>query len=126
MHAAHERITYERLKRARDGRGITRQPLLVPVTLAVSSREAAIAAEQADDLSSLGLIIEAVGEEAVVCRELPAALKDADVEALVRDVMGDLLELAPVIALPAHSISCCRRWRAALRFAPTDDWPCRR
>ena len=92
MHAAHERITYERLKRARDGGGITRQPLLVPVTLAVSSREAAIAAEQADDLASLGLLIEAVGEEAVVCRELPAALKDADVEALVRDVLGDLLE----------------------------------
>ena len=92
MHAAHERITYERLKRARDGGGITRQPLLVPVTLAVSSREAAIAAEQAVDLASLGLLIEAVGEEAVVCRELPAALKDADVEALVRDVLGDLLE----------------------------------
>ena len=92
MHAAHERITYERLKQARDGGGITRQPLLVPVTLAVSSREAAIAAEQADDLASLGLLIEAVGEEAVVCRELPAALKDADVEALVRDVLGDLLE----------------------------------
>ena len=92
MHAAHERITYERLKRARDGGGITRQPLLVPVTLAVSSREAAIAAEQADDLASLGLLIEAVGEEAVVCRELPAALKDGDVEALVRDVLGDLLE----------------------------------
>jgi len=92
MHAAHERITYERLKRARDGGGITLQPLLVPVTLAVSSREAAIAAEQADDLASLGLLIEAVGEEAVVCRELPAALKDADVEALVRDVLGDLLE----------------------------------
>ena len=92
MHAAHERITYERLKRARDGGGITRQPLLVPVTLAVSSREAAITAEQADDLASLGLLIEAVGEEAVVCRELPAALKDADVEALVRDVLGDLLE----------------------------------
>jgi DNA mismatch repair protein MutL len=92
MHAAHERITYERLKRARDGGGITRQPLLVPVTLAVSSREAAIAAEQADDLASLGLLIEAVGEEAVVCRELPAALKDADVEALVKDVLGDLLE----------------------------------
>ena len=92
MHAAHERITYERLKRARDGGGITRQPLLVPVTLAVSSREAAIAAEQAVDLASLGLLIEAVGEEAVVCRELPAALKDADVEALVRDVLADLLE----------------------------------
>ena len=92
MHAAHERITYERLKQARDGSGITRQPLLVPLTLAVSSREAAIAEEQSGDLASLGLLIEATGEESIVCRELPAALKDADAEALVRDVLGDLLE----------------------------------
>tara|TARA_B000000557_G_scaffold258265_1_gene252485 strand:+ start:29 stop:670 length:642 start_codon:yes stop_codon:yes gene_type:complete len=92
MHAAHERITYERLKQAREGAGITRQPLLVPITLAVSNREAAIAAEQAAELASLGVLIEAVGEEAVVCRELPAPLKDADAEALVRDVLSDLLE----------------------------------
>ncbi|MGB0157248.1 MAG: DNA mismatch repair endonuclease MutL, partial [Luminiphilus sp.] len=92
MHAAHERITYERLKQARDGAGITRQPLLVPVTLAVSAREAAIAAEQADELASLGVLVEAVGEESVVCRELPAALGGADAEALVRDVLSDLLE----------------------------------
>jgi DNA mismatch repair protein MutL len=92
MHAAHERITYERLKHAREGAGITRQPLLVPITLAVSNREAAIAAEQAEELASLGVLVEAVGEEAVVCRELPAPLKDADAEALVRDVLSDLLE----------------------------------
>ena len=92
MHAAHERITYERLKQAREGAGITRQPLLVPITLAVSNREAAIAAEQAEELASLGVLIEAVSEEAVVCRELPAPLKDADAEALVRDVLSDLLE----------------------------------
>ena len=92
MHAAHERITYERLKQARDGSGITRQPLLVPLTLAVSSREAAIAEEQSGELASLGLLIEATGEESIVCRELPAALKDVDAEALVRDVLGDLLE----------------------------------
>lgn len=92
MHAAHERITYERLKQARDGSGITRQPLLVPLTLAVSSREAAIATEQADELASLGVLVEAVGEESVICRELPAALKDADAELLVRDVLSDLLE----------------------------------
>ena len=65
MHAAHERITYERLKQAREGAGITRQPSLVPITLAVSNREAAIAAEQAAELASLGVLIEAVGEEAV-------------------------------------------------------------
>ncbi len=92
MHAAHERITYERLKQAREGGGITRQPLLVPLTMAVSNREAAIAAEQSEELASLGVLIEATGEESVICRELPAALKDADAEALVRDVLSDLLE----------------------------------
>ena len=92
MHAAHERITYERLKQARDGSGITRQPLLVPLTLAVSNREAAIATEQSEELTSLGVLVEAVGEESVICRELPAALKDADAELLVRDVLSDLLE----------------------------------
>ena len=92
MHAAHERVTYERLKHARDGSGITRQPLLVPQTLAVSNREAAIAGEQQAELSALGVLVEPVGEETVIVREVPAALIDSDVEALVRDVLADLLE----------------------------------
>lgn len=92
MHAAHERITYERLKGARDNAGITRQPLLVPQTLSVSAREAAICAEQAEELAALGVWVEPVGEEMVMVRELPAALIDADAEALVRDVLSDLLE----------------------------------
>jgi DNA mismatch repair protein MutL len=92
MHAAHERITYERLKSARDNTGITRQPLLVPQTLSVSAREAAVCAEQAEELATLGVWVEPVGEEMVVVRELPAALIDADAEALVRDMLSDLLE----------------------------------
>jgi len=92
MHAAHERITYERLKGARDNTGITRQPLLVPQTLSVSAREAAICAEQAEELVALGVWVEPVGEEMVMVRELPAALIDADAEGLVRDVLSDLLE----------------------------------
>ena len=92
MHAAHERITYERLKGARDNAGITRQPLLVPQTLSVSAREAAVCAEQAEELAALGVWVEPVGEEMVMVRELPAALIDADAEALVRDVLSDLLE----------------------------------
>ena len=92
MHAAHERITYERLKHARDGSGIIRQPLLVPQTIAVSTREAAVAGEQQDELSALGVVVEPVGEETVIVREVPAALINSDVEALVRDVLGDLME----------------------------------
>jgi len=91
MHAAHERITYERLKQARDSNGITRQPLLVPQTLAVSNREAAIAMEQSDELAALGLLLDASGEESVIIREVPAALINGDAEALVRDVLSDLL-----------------------------------
>jgi DNA mismatch repair protein MutL len=91
MHAAHERITYERLKQARDSNGITRQPLLVPQTLAVSNREAAIAIEQSDELAALGLLLDASGEESVIIREVPAALINGDAEALVRDVLSDLL-----------------------------------
>ena len=91
MHAAHERITYERLKQARDSSGITRQPLLVPQTLAVSNREAAIAMEQSDELAALGLLLDASGEESVIIREVPAALINGDAEALVRDVLSDLL-----------------------------------
>ena len=91
MHAAHERITYERLKQARDSSGITGQPLLVPQTLAVSNREAAIAIEQSDELAALGLLLDASGEESVIIREVPAALINGDAEALVRDVLSDLL-----------------------------------
>ena len=92
MHAAHERITYERLKQSRDGSGITSQPLLVPQPLAVSAREAAIAVEQAAELASLGLLLEPAGEETVIIREVPSALIHADVDQLVRDVLSDLLE----------------------------------
>lgn len=92
MHAAHERITYERLKQSRDGSGITSQPLLVPQPLAVSAKEAAVAMEQAAELASLGLLLEPAGEETVIVREVPSALIHADVDQLVRDVLGDLLE----------------------------------
>ena len=75
MHAAHERITYERLKQARDSSGITRQPLLVPLTLAVSNREAAIAMEQSRRVGCAWVYCSMrSGEESVICRELPAAL----------------------------------------------------
>jgi DNA mismatch repair protein MutL len=91
MHAAHERITYERLKRARDDTGVRRQPLLVPQSLAVSGKEALAVGEHAARLASLGLVIDVVGEESVVVREVPVALAHADIEALVRDVLSDLV-----------------------------------
>jgi DNA mismatch repair protein MutL len=92
MHAAHERITYERLKRASEGEGIRAQPLLVPVPVAVSEREAALAEEAVNVFAELGLEIGRLGPEQLVVRQVPALLRNADVVALVRDVLSDMSE----------------------------------
>ena len=92
MHAAHERITYERMKLAIDGEGLRRQPLLVPLNLAVSEREAALVETCADQLAVMGLVVEVLGEESIVVREIPALLGRANAEQLTRDVLSDLLE----------------------------------
>ena len=91
MHAAHERITYERLKRAFDGEGIRTQPLLVPLGLAVSEREAQLAEDSATVFRELGFEIDRLGPEQLVVRQIPALLHQSDVAALVKDVLSDLL-----------------------------------
>jgi DNA mismatch repair protein MutL len=90
MHAAHERITYEKLKTARACDSIHSQPLLVPLTLAVSEREAAVAQEHADHLASLGFEIARSGPHGVIVKRYPGILDGADVGGLVRDVLADL------------------------------------
>ncbi len=94
MHAAHERITYERLKHSHAGEGIRAQPLLVPVTLAVSEREAALAEEAAPVFAELGFEVDRLGPERLVVRQVPALLRHADAATLVRDVLSDLGEHA--------------------------------
>jgi len=91
MHAAHERITYERLKRALEGDGVRSQPVLVPATLKVSRREADLAMEQHEVFAELGFRVERMGPETLVVREVPALLAGADVVQLVRDVLSDLV-----------------------------------
>ncbi|KZZ40646.1 DNA mismatch repair protein MutL [Oleiphilus sp. HI0118] len=91
MHAAHERITYEQMKADFYGAGIQAQPLLVPISLAVSSREADVAEECSDELRKFGLLVERSGPEALVVREVPVILQKVDVVQLVRDVLSDML-----------------------------------
>jgi len=90
MHAAHERVTYERLKTAQATQGISSQPLLVPVTVAVSRREADLAEEAGDLLARLGLAVDRLGPETLVVRAVPVLLQGADAERLMRDVLADL------------------------------------
>ena len=92
MHAAHERITYEKLKRNYDDKTVVRQPLLVPETIAVSENEADLVESSQSLLEGIGLIVERAGPTHVVVREVPALLKDADAEAMLRDVLADLSE----------------------------------
>lgn len=92
MHAAHERITYERMKRALAEQDLKSQPLLVPLSLAVSQKEAALAESHGEELQKLGLQIERIGPETLAVRQVPALLRGADTEQLVRDVLADLIE----------------------------------
>jgi DNA mismatch repair protein MutL len=91
MHAAHERITYERLKTAWAEDKVRSQPLLVPVSMAVSSREADFAEQAPEVFERLGFVIQRAGPETLMVREVPALMRDANHEALVRDVLSDLL-----------------------------------
>jgi DNA mismatch repair protein MutL len=91
MHAAHERIRYERLKRAWAAGAMRSQPLLVPVVVRVSRREADLAEAGEEVLKALGLTVDRVGSESLVVREVPALLQDADAERLLRDLLADLV-----------------------------------
>ena len=92
MHAAHERIGYEKLKHAHDGIGLRAQPLLVPRVLAVAEREADVAEREAGTLALLGFDITRAGPQSLSVRSIPALLSNADPEALLRDVLADLRE----------------------------------
>ena len=92
MHAAHERIGYEKLKAAHDGAGLRTQPLLVPASIAVSEREADVAEREADTLAQLGFEVQRSGPQSLLLRSVPALLAHGDVEALLRDVLTDLRE----------------------------------
>ena len=90
MHAAHERIVYEKLKADFERRHVVRQPLLVPIAIDVAEREADLVEQQTELLARVGLVLDRSGPTAVAIREMPALLKQAEAERLVRDVLADL------------------------------------
>ena len=91
MHAAHERICYEYLKRSMAEDNIRSQPLLVPISLAVSKTEADSAEQYAHIFNDLGFNLDRLDSEKLVIRAVPSLLKDSDMAALVVDVLSDLL-----------------------------------
>ncbi|SMF96290.1 DNA mismatch repair protein MutL [Methylomagnum ishizawai] len=89
-HAAHERITYEKLKRQHEAGPVPSQPLLLPLRLKVTGAEAELAVEAQDALAALGIELDRAGPETLVIRALPVLLGETDGETLVRDVLADL------------------------------------
>ncbi|MCJ7557312.1 MAG: DNA mismatch repair endonuclease MutL [Gammaproteobacteria bacterium] len=92
MHAAHERLTYEKLKHSMDIGGIKAQPMLVPLKMAVSESEADLAEQRGEWFAELGFEIGRSGPCSLTVRQVPALLRDVDVDQLVRDVLADLAE----------------------------------
>ncbi|KAA9133112.1 DNA mismatch repair endonuclease MutL [Marinihelvus fidelis] len=90
MHAAHERITYERLKAAQAAEGIRSQTLLVPVGVTVSEREADLAEQHGERLADLGFDCDRTGPETLLVRKVPTLLSKADPAALLVDVLSDI------------------------------------
>ena len=89
-HAAHERVTYERLKQQYQQGQVPSQPLLLPIKLLLSSVEAELAEQEVGFFQKLGFEINRLSPESLMVRAVPALLRDLDIETLVRDVLADL------------------------------------
>ncbi|ODS22840.1 DNA mismatch repair protein MutL [Candidatus Endobugula sertula] len=102
MHAAHERVVYERMKSAFELGNVQAQPLLVPQTLAVSEKEVDCVESHQEVFHKLGFIVETAGPESVLIRQIPVALNHANVEQLVRDVLSDLIQYGTSDRIKQH------------------------
>lgn len=126
QHAAHERLTEERLRAEFVAGAVKSQPLLLPVVVDLSAMEAARVLGQAEVLGRLGLEIEAFGPGAVLVRAVPAALKDPDAAMLLRDLAEEFAESETPVALEARldsalaRLACHRSIRAGRRLAPAE------
>ncbi|MGZ5025528.1 MAG: DNA mismatch repair endonuclease MutL [Methylobacter sp.] len=91
-HAAHERVTYERLKQQYQSGAVPSQPLLLPIKIKVSAVEADLAEQEHEFFSALGFEINRSGPETILLRSIPVLLTNTDMEMLVRDVLADIVE----------------------------------
>ncbi len=91
-HAAHERVTYERLKQQYQNGAVPSQPLLLPIKIKVSAAEADLAEQEHEFFNTLGFEINRSGPETIVLRSIPVLLGNTDMETLVRDVLADMTE----------------------------------
>jgi DNA mismatch repair protein MutL len=126
QHAAHERLTYERLKRERASLGIARQLLLIPEVVELDPIDADRVLAEVDTLESLGLVVDSFGPGAVLVREMPAALAGASIKALVKDIADAVAEWSSASAVEERldavlsRMSCHGSVRAGRRLKPEE------
>jgi DNA mismatch repair protein MutL len=122
QHAAHERLTYERMKRAMETGGIARQPLLVPEVVSLDPAEVERLASRANELAEFGLVVEPFGPDAIIVREVPAMLGQMDLKGLMRDLADDIAETGNALSLKerleevAGTLACHTSVRAGRRL----------
>jgi DNA mismatch repair protein MutL len=123
QHAAHERLVYERMKKALANGGIARQPLLIPEVVDLDPSEVTRVMARANELAELGLVIEGFGPDAVMVREVPAMLGKLDVKGLVRDLADEIAETGNALSLKERleevsgTLACHMSVRAGRRLS---------
>ncbi len=126
QHAAHERLVYERMKRAVSENGVPRQILLIPEVVDLPAEDVDRLAERAGELGELGLVVERFGGGAVVVRETPAMLGAIDAQGLVRDLADEIAEwdrsagLKDQLDRLASTMACHGSVRAGRRLKPAE------
>ena len=126
QHAAHERLVYEAMKAEIAASGVKRQILLIPEVVELDPADAARVVARAAELAELGLVLEAFGPGAIVVREVPAILGEADVKGLVRDLADELAELGGALSLKERlehvcgTIACHGSVRAGRRLSQAE------
>lgn len=113
QHVAHERVLFDRMLETDESRRPAVQGLVLPITLSLSVREAAIVGQRLDQLRQAGFELEPFGGETYVVRGVPASIKPADAEAVLRDVISELVDLSVTkhLLVKAEQVlitACCK------------------
>ena len=118
QHACHERLVYEKIKHQLSNGGIKRQIMLIPEIVELGEKKAGAILDIADELEKFGLIIEEFGKGAIVIREMPSLLGDADLQGLIKQIAEDIDDLNKAkilenkIAMMAKTYACHTSIRA--------------
>ncbi|MGQ3055026.1 MAG: DNA mismatch repair endonuclease MutL [Roseateles sp.] len=117
MHAAHERVVYERLKAKLGATTIESQPLLIPVSFAATAEEVAAAEQHADTLAQLGLDVAPLSARTLAVRSRPALLAATDLVALTRELLAEMAQFdaSSVLERAQHEILATMACHGAVR-----------